>query len=71
MGEISEINIEMKVNNTIREKGRRSQKEANIKIVTVNKGKMGIELKKSMIALNKGKNKIKTQNKQKIDSTDV
>ena len=32
---------------------------------------MGIELKKSMIALNKGKNKIETQNKQKIDSTYV
>ena len=32
---------------------------------------MGIELKKSMIVLNKGKNKIETQNKQKIDSTDV
>ena len=32
---------------------------------------MGIELKKSMIALNKGKNKIEIQNKQKIDSTDI
>ena len=29
---------------------------------------MGIEFKKSMIALNKGKNKIEIQNKQKIDS---
>ena len=32
---------------------------------------MGIELKKSMIALNKGKNKIEIQNNKKIDSTDV
>ena len=31
MGEISKINIKMKVNNPIREKGRRSQKETQHK----------------------------------------
>ena len=61
MGEMSEIKIERKVNNTIREKGRRSQKEAQQKDSHSNKGKMGIELKKSMIVLNRGKNKIKIQ----------
>ena len=54
--EIIEIKIEREINNTIREKVEGVRKRLNTKIVTVNKGKMGIELKKSMIALNKGRN---------------
>ena len=45
MGEMNKIKIERKVNNTIREKGTGVNKRLNRKIVTVNKGKIGIELK--------------------------
>ena len=40
------IKIERKVNNTSREKGTGVRKRFNRKIITVNKDKMGIELKK-------------------------
>jgi hypothetical protein len=45
VGEMSKIKIGRKVNNTIRERGTGVRKRLNRKIVTVNKGKIGRELK--------------------------